>query len=105
MMETVGLIKELDLFDVSVQTFTPLPGAEIYSRVCDLGDYVENWEKSVGLEEIVFVPDGLSQDMINDYVNKAYDACYNRAFQWVMAPKRFYTMKHFKAIMKFYFGR
>jgi anaerobic magnesium-protoporphyrin IX monomethyl ester cyclase len=104
MAETEELIKELKLFDVSVQTFTPLPGAEIYGRVQEFGDHVEDWEKSGCLDEVVYVPHGLTASKISEYVKRCYDACYNRPYQWLMAPTRIHTFKHFKGLMRFYFA-
>jgi anaerobic magnesium-protoporphyrin IX monomethyl ester cyclase len=105
MQETVKLIKELKLFDVSAQSFTPLPGAEIYSRVVDSAEYLEDWDRNGCLDEVVYVPEGLTEEKIREYLDRCYDACYNRPIQWLLAPTRIHTMRHLKGMMRFYFGR
>ncbi len=103
MKDTVKLVRELNFEDVGVWTFTPLPGAEIYSEIrkenSDLGKYEENWEIMNSMDGIVFVPKGLDVKTIDRYVMKINNECYLRPGSILKIFQKMKTKKHVKAVL------
>ena len=100
MQETVKLIKECKFFDVAVFLFTPLPGSEVYGNVREYGTFDEDWEKMNALDEVVFVPHGLTAEKLRHYSDLCYRACYSRLGQVLSIPGRLTSMAHVKAVLK-----
>ena len=100
MQETVKLIKECKFFDVGVFLFTPLPGSEVYRDVREYGTFDENWEKMNALDEVVFVPHGLTTEKLKSYSDLCFKACYSRLGQVLSIPGRLTSMAHVKAVLK-----
>jgi radical SAM superfamily enzyme YgiQ (UPF0313 family) len=100
MQETVKLIKECKFFDVGVFLFTPLPGSEAYHDIREHGTFDENWEKMNALDEVVFVPHGLTTEKLKSYSDLCFKACYSRLGQVLSIPGRLTSMAHVKAVLK-----
>ena len=100
MQETVQLVKECKFFDVGVFLFTPLPGSEAFQNVREYGEFDEDWEKMNALDQVVFVPHGLSAEKLKEYSDLCYKACYSRPGQVLSIFGRMTSMAHFKAVMK-----
>jgi len=98
MRETVELIRECRFDDVGVFLFSPLPGSEVYSNVARYGRFVEDWSKMNSLDEVVFVPHGLSEEMLKEYSDRCYKACYARPYQALSLLKRCTSPAHLKAL-------
>jgi anaerobic magnesium-protoporphyrin IX monomethyl ester cyclase len=98
--KTLKLIKTVYLDDIGVFLFTPLPGSSIYNEVEKYGFYKEDWELMNSLDKVVFVPEGLTKDMLLDYSGKYYNACYIRPYQAMPLLKRFISPIFFKPLIK-----
>lgn len=61
--ETKDLIMSLPMDDISLTSFTPYPGAEIWSRVNEFGKFEKDWDKLTCFDS-VFVPNGLLKEDI-----------------------------------------
>jgi anaerobic magnesium-protoporphyrin IX monomethyl ester cyclase len=99
--DTVKLIRESTFDDVAVFFFTPLPGSEVYSLVANnpqLGFYQEDWAKGNSLEHVVYIPAGLNEQILKQYMDKCYSACYLRPRQITGLLRRCPSREHFKAI-------
>lgn len=99
MKETVQLIKECDFYDVGVFLFTPLPGSEAYVNVEKFGTYTEDWTKTNALDQVVFVPHGLTAEKLMHYSDLCYKACYLRPKQILTAYRRCSSKAHLKAVL------
>jgi radical SAM superfamily enzyme YgiQ (UPF0313 family) len=100
LQETVELIRGSDFFDVAVFLFTPLPGSEAYQDVGQFGEYTEDWERTNALDEVVFVPEGLTEEQLMHYSDLCYKACYLRPKQILTAYQRCSTRAHLRAVLR-----
>ena len=75
---------------------------DAYRFAAEYGVYKEDWEKTNSLEDIVYVPHGLTEDMIRDYVNRCYDACYARLHQYFTLPRRIHTFEHLRFLVRYF---
>lgn len=73
-LETVGTIKktldiilELDLDILTVNSFTPFPGTLDYERADKYGRFNRDW-KLLNQHNLVFIPNGLTQEQISYYI-------------------------------------
>jgi len=98
--ETVKFIQELNMFDIAVSVFTPLPGAEIYKSVNQLENFEEKWDRPDSLKDPNYIPKGLTKENIQYYVEAYYNACYNKWWQYLKLPMRMKTIKHAKLVIK-----
>ncbi len=98
--ETIKLIKECPFDEIGVWYFTPLPGSEIYANVKNYGEYTEDWEKMNSIDEILFIPEGLTKNKLKEYMDKIYNAQYLKPSQILFSYKKFHTMAHLKAAIK-----
>jgi len=73
--ETKDLIMNLPLDDISLTSFTPYPGAEIYSRVNEFGKFEKDWDK-LTFYDLVFVPSGLCKEEIRNAQNEILEKFY-----------------------------
>ncbi|MCE1226098.1 MAG: B12-binding domain-containing radical SAM protein [Geobacteraceae bacterium] len=99
--ETVELIRKSTFDDVAVFFFTPLPGSEAYSLVVnnpENGVYQEDWAKGNSLEHVVYIPTGLNEQILKQYMDKCYSACYLRPRQVAGLLRRCPSREHFKAV-------
>lgn len=74
---TISFMKHLPLDDVSISFFTPFPGSEIYDEVEKYGKFDKDWER-MSCFDIVFVPDGFTEEELRSWVKKAYRQFYFR---------------------------
>ncbi len=100
LQETMNFIKECRFGDVGVFLFTPLPGSEVYTNVRQYGTYTEDWGRMNALDQVVFVPKSLTPEMLVDYSNRCYTACYSRPGQVLSVLKRCSSMAHVKAYLR-----
>ncbi len=100
--ESLALISELKLFDIGAFYFTPLPGSEIYPKVCDYGTFKEDFSKENSLENIVFIPKGTDEKTLKKYMDMFYNSCYARPYQFVLAYKRFSSWEHARLVLKYW---
>ena len=98
--ETVSLIRECKFDDVGVFLFTPLPGSEVYGTVSNYGHYEENWSKTNALDQVVFVPHSLSPEVLKEYSDRCYKACYFRAGQLIALLKRCTSKAYVRALAR-----
>jgi len=99
MQQTVQLIHDCRFDDVGVFLFSPLPGSEVYEGVEEHGDFMEDWSKMNSLDEVVFVPNGLTEAQLKEYSDRCYSACYSRSYQALSFLKRCTSFAHMKAIV------
>lgn len=96
--ETTSFVKRLALDDISITFFTPFPGSEIYGEVDKYGTFHRNWEK-MSCFDIVFVPNGLSKEMLQDYQKKALRQFYFRPRIIFSYLKRIRSMGQLKELL------
>jgi len=99
MQETVDLIHDCRFDDAGVFLFSPLPGSEVYAGVGEHGVFTEDWSKMNSLDEVVFVPHGLTEEKLKAYSDRCYSACYSRPYQAVSFLRRCSSVAHLKAIV------
>jgi anaerobic magnesium-protoporphyrin IX monomethyl ester cyclase len=104
MQETVDFIKEIKPFDIAAQPFVPFPGSEVYPVALENGDYIEDWKQIGNFTKVVYVPQGLSEKKIVEYLNKCYSACYNNMHTYMTFYKRIHSLKHLKILLKYLFN-
>jgi radical SAM superfamily enzyme YgiQ (UPF0313 family) len=98
--KTLTFIRTIFLDDVGVFLFTPLPGSEIYQTVTQFGDYTEDWALANSLDKVVFIPHGLTKEVLLDYADKCYNACYIRPYQVIPILKRLAKPFLFRAVIQ-----
>jgi len=98
--ETEEFIKTLKLDDMACFLFTPLPGSEIYDNINKYGYYREDWEKGNSMEDVLFIPNGLTEEIMKQYLEKFDNACYRNFRQIIHLPSRFSSFAHIKATLK-----
>lgn len=98
MEETVALIRETDFFDVAVMLFSPLPGSEVYEGIEKWGNYMEDWDRTNSLDQSVFIPEGLTEELLMAYQRRCYRACLFRPKQLFSLHKRFSSLSHLRAL-------
>lgn len=77
--ETRDLIMNLPMDDISLTSFTPYPGAEIWNRINEFGKFEKDWDKLTCFDS-VFVPNGLLKEdvitMQNAILKKFYTSAH-----------------------------
>ncbi len=74
---TIDFIKRIPLDDVSISYFTPFPGSAIYNEVEKYGAFDRDWAK-MSCFDIVFVPNGFTEEELRQCVKKAFRQFYFR---------------------------
>jgi radical SAM superfamily enzyme YgiQ (UPF0313 family) len=74
---TIEFLKKAPLDDFSATFFTPFPGSPVYKEIHLYGEFNEDWTK-MNFYEPLFIPDGLSRDILKSYERKAYKTFYLR---------------------------
>lgn len=74
---TIDFIKRIGLDDVSITFLTPFPGSEIYEEAENYGKLDRDWER-MSCFDIVFVPDGFTEEELRYWVKTAYRQFYFR---------------------------
>ncbi len=100
LQETESFIKSLKLDDIGCFLFTPLPGADVYSEIEKYGQYQERWDEGNSLEHVLFIPEGLDEETLKQFVGRYNNACYSNLHQILRVPTRFTSIAHTKAILK-----
>src|SRR5262249_33332916 len=57
--------------------FTPYPGTPAYPTIREHGTFDENWEEMNAMN-FVFIPKGLSADLLEEYFDHLYRCFYSR---------------------------
>ncbi|MDD5145721.1 MAG: radical SAM protein [Candidatus Pacebacteria bacterium] len=65
--ETEDFIKRVGITRLSVASFTPLPGSEVYSKAKEYGLFDDDWRK-MNLRNTLFVPWGVTKEMLSKYI-------------------------------------
>ncbi len=98
MQETVQMIRDCRFDDVGVFLFSPLPGSEAYRDIVAQGTFAEDWSRMNSLDEVVFVPEGLTAEKLREYSDRCYRACYAGARQALSLFKRCTSLAHLRAL-------
>jgi radical SAM superfamily enzyme YgiQ (UPF0313 family) len=77
MQRTIDFAKSLPLDDISVCQMIPFPGSEMYEIGQKFGHVEKDWEK-MNLLDVVFVPNGLSKQMLEEYQKRFLKDFYLR---------------------------
>ena len=77
LQKTIDFAKKIKLDDFHVTFLTPLPGSEIYSIADKYGTFNNDWRK-MSMWYPVFIPKGLSRDILERYKKKAILRFYLR---------------------------
>ncbi|MBI2266390.1 MAG: cobalamin B12-binding domain-containing protein [Armatimonadetes bacterium] len=75
--KTVAFARDLDLDDMTVTQFTPLPGSRMYEVIEQYGDFDKDWKKTT-LLETVFVPRDLTKGELRNHLWKMIRRFYLR---------------------------
>ena len=75
--ETLAFMGEVDLDIAQVTKFTPYPGTPVYPTIRQYGAFTEDWERMNAMN-FLFIPHGLSEDVLEDYFRRCYHAFYTR---------------------------
>jgi radical SAM superfamily enzyme YgiQ (UPF0313 family) len=76
--ETRELIMSLPLDDISIAYFTPYPGSEVWEMAGAYGEFNKDWDKFTCFDP-VFVPHGLTREVLSGFQKEVYAAFYSRA--------------------------
>src|SRR4029079_1270413 len=76
--ETVEFLRTAPIDLAQVTKFTPYPGTPSYARIREHGRFTEDWERMNAMNW-VFVPNGLSPEILERYFRLAYRAFYSRS--------------------------
>ncbi len=77
LQETIDFAKRSSLSDIAVTALTPLPGSQICSVADRYGAFDHDWRK-MNLLNIVFVPSGLSRELLSRYRKRMLREFYLR---------------------------
>jgi radical SAM superfamily enzyme YgiQ (UPF0313 family) len=75
--ETVEFLRRAPLDLAQVTKFTPYPGTPSYPTVREHGTFAEDWERMNAMNW-VFVPRGLTPEILEQHFRRAYRAFYSR---------------------------
>lgn len=75
--KTIAFAKRIKLDDFHATFLTPLPGTEIYDLAEKFGRFDKDWKK-MNMWYPVFIPHGLSRDILEKYRKKAFLEFYLR---------------------------
>jgi radical SAM superfamily enzyme YgiQ (UPF0313 family) len=75
--ETAAFLRTVDLDLCQITKFTPYPGTPAYPTIHQHGAFVEDWERMNAMN-FVFVPNGLTADMLEEHFDHCYRAFYSR---------------------------
>ena len=95
--ETLALLKSCRFDDVGLFYFAPLPGSEVYKDAATQGTFNGRWDQIGGFDRPVYVPHGLTEEILRKYYVRFYNACYFRPHQVANPFKRFPTGAHLRA--------
>lgn len=75
--ETRSFLEDVDLDIAQVTKFTPYPGTPAYPNIQQHGSFTEDWERMNAMN-FIFIPNGLSEEILEDYFQRCYRAFYSR---------------------------
>jgi radical SAM superfamily enzyme YgiQ (UPF0313 family) len=75
--ETAAFLRTVELDICQITKFTPYPGTPAYPTIGEHGSFVEDWERMNAMN-FVFVPHGLSEEILETYFDHCYRAFYRR---------------------------
>ena len=75
--ETLDFLKTVELDMAQITKFTPYPGTPAYPTIHQHGRFEENWEEMNAMN-FVFVPEGLSVEILETYFEQCYRTFYQR---------------------------
>jgi len=75
--ETAAFLKVVELDFCQITKFTPYPGTPAYPSVRDYGAFTEDWDEMNAMN-FVFVPTGLTEDLLEAYFDHLYRTFYHR---------------------------
>jgi radical SAM superfamily enzyme YgiQ (UPF0313 family) len=75
--ETLAFMADVDLDIAQVTKFTPYPGTPAYPTISQYGAFTEDWERMNAMN-FIFIPDGLTEEILEDYFHRCYRAFYSR---------------------------
>ncbi|OFV92248.1 MAG: hypothetical protein A3J75_07985, partial [Acidobacteria bacterium RBG_16_68_9] len=75
--ETSEFLRSVELDLCQITKFTPYPGTPSYATINEHGVLRENWEEMNAMN-FVFIPSGLSEDILERYFDYCYRAFYSR---------------------------
>jgi anaerobic magnesium-protoporphyrin IX monomethyl ester cyclase len=75
--ETAAFLKEVELDLCQITKFTPYPGTPAYPTIRQHGRFEEDWERMNAMN-FTFIPNGLNENVLEDYFDYCYRAFYSR---------------------------
>ncbi len=75
--ETAAFLRAVELDVCQITKFTPYPGTPAYSTIREHGTFDEDWERMNAMN-FVFVPHGLTEDVLERYFDHLYHTFYSR---------------------------
>ncbi len=75
--ETAEFLRVVELDLCQVTKFTPYPGTPAYPNIREHGTFAEEWERMNAMN-FVFVPNGLSEEVLETYFHRLYSIFYSR---------------------------
>jgi radical SAM superfamily enzyme YgiQ (UPF0313 family) len=75
--ETVEFLKAVELDLCQITKFTPYPGTPAYPTIRAHGSFEEDWERMNAMN-FVFIPRGLTEDVLETYFDHLYRVFYSR---------------------------
>ncbi len=75
--EDVEFLKQIELDLCQITKFTPYPGTPAYATIREHGTFDESWEQMNAMN-FVFIPRGLSEDVLETYFDHLYRTFYSR---------------------------
>ena len=93
--ETIEFALNLPLDEAHFSFMTPFPGSELFQRAQEYGAFDADWRKASGWLP-VFVPHGLTAELLEEYSKKAFRRFYFRLRIVLAYLKRMRTWWHVK---------
>ena len=75
--EDVAFLKQVELDLCQITKFTPYPGTPAYPTIREFGTFEEDWERMNAMN-FMFIPRGLSEEILETYFDHLYRAFYSR---------------------------
>jgi anaerobic magnesium-protoporphyrin IX monomethyl ester cyclase len=75
--ETAAFLRTVELDVCQITKFTPYPGTPAYPTIGAHGSFDEDWERMNAMN-FVFVPTGLTTEVLENYFDHCYRAFYSR---------------------------
>lgn len=97
--ETIDFIKRQPLDDISVTFFTPYPGTALFHAIESLGQLENDYEKMTCFD-VVFVPQGMTKEMLIAYRKKILREFYLRPALVASYARRIRSFQQLKIMIK-----